>query len=59
MNEQQRWAHDELTALMKNSLTYEEQSFYRALDQLMAEQAQRLEKATGELDGRSWADKLI
>ena len=30
---------------------------YRALDQLMLKQAQRLVNAAGELDGRSWADK--
>lgn len=59
MNENQAWAHQELQNLMKKSPTYEEQAFYRALDQLMVEQAQRLDNATGELDGRSWADKLI
>lgn len=42
---------------VKNSPTYEDQAFYRALEQLMLEQAQRLVNAAGELDGRSWADK--
>lgn len=59
MNEDQQWAHTELTALMKKSASYEEQAFYRALDQLMTDQAHRLANATGELDGRSWADKLV
>ena len=40
-----------------SSPTYEDQAFYRALDQLMLKQAQRLINAAGELDGRSWADK--
>lgn len=59
MNDNQKWAHEELNELMKKSSSYEDQAFYRALDQLMQEQAQRLTNATGELDGRSWADKLI
>lgn len=58
MNDNQQWAQDELLKLINNSRTYEEQAFYRALSQLMAEQAHRLASATGELDGRSWADKL-
>ena len=57
MNENQQWAHEELKKLMKNSPTYEDQAFYRALDQLLLRQAQRLSSAAGELDGRSWADK--
>lgn len=57
MNENQQWAHEELTKLIKNSPTYEDQAFSRALDQLMLKQAQRLINAAGELDGRSWADK--
>ncbi len=59
MNENQQWAHEELTKLMKNSPTYEDQAFYRALDQLMLKQAQRLVNAAGELDGRSWAKATI
>lgn len=57
VDENQKWAHKELAELIKNSPTYEDQAFYRALDQLMLKQAQRLTNATGELDGRSWADK--
>lgn len=57
MDENQQWAHEELKKLMKNSPTYEDQAFYRALEQLMLEQAQRLVNAAGELDGRSWANK--
>ena len=57
MDENQQWAHEELKKLMKNSPTYEDQAFYRVLDQLMLKQAQRLANAAGELDGRSWADK--
>lgn len=57
MNENQQWVHEELTKLMKNSPTYEDQAFYRELDQLMLKQVQRLINAAGELDGRSWADK--
>lgn len=53
MNENQQWAHEELTKLIKNSPTYEDQAFYRALDQLMLKQAQRLINAAGELDGRT------
>ena len=56
-NEMMGFTKEELTKLMKNSPTYEEQAFYRALDQLMLRQAQRLINAAGELDGRSWADK--
>lgn len=57
MNENQQWAHNELKNLIKNSPSYEDQAFYRGLNQLMLKQAQRLINATGELDGRSWADK--
>lgn len=57
MNENQQWAHQELTNLIKTSANYEDQAFYRALDQAMGEQAHRLARATAELDGRSWADK--
>ncbi len=59
MNENQQWAHEEIMTLIKKSPTYEDQAFYRALNQLMNKQAQRLENASGELDGRSWADKLV
>lgn len=59
MNDNQQWAHTELNALITKSPTYEEQAFYRELDRLMTEQARRLDNASGELDGRSWADKLI
>ena len=48
MDENQQWAHEELKKLMKNSPTYEDQAFYRALEQLMLEQAQRLVNAAGE-----------
>ena len=57
MNENQQWAHEELTKLMKIAQHMKDQAFYRALDQLMLRQAQRLINAAGELDGRSWADK--
>ncbi|MBB1079337.1 hypothetical protein H5S09_05465 [Limosilactobacillus sp. STM2_1] len=59
MNENQQWAHKELAALIKKSPTYEDQAFYRALDQLMTKQSQRLANVAGELDGRSWAAKLV
>lgn len=59
MDDNQQWAHSELECLIKESSSYEEQAFYRGLDQLMIEQAQRLDNAMGELDGRSWTDKLI
>ena len=57
MDENQQWAHEELKKLMKNSPTYEDQAFYRVLDQLMLKQEQRLVIAAGDLAGRSWADK--
>lgn len=59
MNENQQWAHEEIMTLIKKSPTYEDQAFYRALDQLMIRQSQRLINVSEELDGRSWADKLI
>lgn len=59
MDSNQQWAITELTNLIANSRTYEEQAFYRALAKHLTEQSHRLEQAKGELDGRSWADKLI
>lgn len=55
----QRWALEELEKLIATSPTYEEQAFYRALALHFTEQSQRLTQAQGELDGRSWADKLV
>lgn len=55
----QRWAVDELEKLVATSPTYEEQAFYRALALHFTEQSHRLTQAQGELDGRSWADKLV
>lgn len=59
MDSKQGWAKTELANLITNSTTYEEQAFYRALANHFTEQSHRLEQAKGELDGRSWADKLI
>ncbi|KRL40493.1 MAG: hypothetical protein ABF483_00055 [Liquorilactobacillus nagelii] len=52
--ETEKWLFDQLTALQKSSVRYQDRAFYIALADLADQQQQRLEQAEGEIDGRLW-----
>ena len=48
------WLHQQIKDLAQRQPQFTDRAFWVALDQLIAEQAQRRDQLQGEIDGRTW-----
>jgi len=54
MNETQTWLLQQAKNWEDSATDYRQRAFYHELQAMIQEQAQRLELAEGEIDGRTW-----